>query len=194
LNQRSSLAALPDNDLLTLLGLGWRREIFYGLPPLFSCKKCGHSRPEKSSEWCAPSWVNDYIWWDAPYVPTSIYILMEQIYSAALQKDAYWLAAMGIRGVLDLTMIEKIGDRRTFEEKVDAFQKAGYLSVRQALNLNILIEAGHAAVHRQWAPSPCEIATLLDITNSIIETAYLHEKRARDLESNVPEDPRQKRT
>ena len=132
--------------------------------------------------------------WDAPYVPTSIYILMEQIYSAALQKDEYWLATMGIRGVLDLTMIEKIGDRRTFEEKVDAFQKAGYLSVRQALNLNILIEAGHAAVHRQWAPSPCEIATLLDITNSIIETAYLHEKRARDLESNVPEDPRQKRT
>src|SRR5580704_2997828 len=46
----------------------------------------------------------------------------------------------------------------------------------------------------QWAPSPCEIATLLDITNSIIETAYLHEKRGRDLESNVPEDPRQKRT
>jgi hypothetical protein len=119
---------------------------------------------------------------------------MEQVYSAALQKDAYWLAAMGIRGVLDLTMTEKIGDRRTFEEKVDAFQKAGYLSVCQALNLKILIEAGHAAVHRQWTPSPCDIATLLDITNSIIETAYLHEKRARNLESNVPEDPRRKRT
>jgi hypothetical protein len=68
------------------------------------------------------------------------------------------------------------------------------LSVRQTLNLNILIEAGHAAVHRQWAPSPCEIATLLDITNSIIETAYLHEKRVRDLERNVPEDPRRKLT
>ena len=119
---------------------------------------------------------------------------MDQIYYTALQKDAYWLAAMGIRGVLDLTMIEKIGDGRTFKEKVDAFQKAGYLSVRQALTLNILIEAGHAAVHRQWAPSACEIAALLDITNSIIETAYLHEKRARDLETKVPDDPRRKRT
>jgi hypothetical protein len=134
------------------------------------------------------------MWWEGPRVPASIYMLMDQIYSAALKEGAYWLAAIGIRGVLDLTMIEKIGDRRTFKEKVDAFQEAGYLSVRQALNLNILIEAGHAAVHRQWAPSSCEIATLLDITNSIIETAYLHEKRARDLESNVPEDPRQKRT
>ena len=158
------------------------------------CKKCGYSHPPVSSEWCTPSWVNNYIWWRHPYVPVSIYTLVEQIYSAALQHDAYWLAAMGIRGVLDLTMIEKIGDRRTFEEKVDAFQKAGYLSVRQALNLNILIEAGHAAVHRQWAPTACEIATLLDITNSIIETAYLHEKRVRDLERNVPEDPRRKRT
>jgi hypothetical protein len=137
------------------------------------------------------------MWWEGPRVPVSIYILMDQIYSAALKEGAYWLAAMGIRGVLDLTMIEKIGeigDRRSFKEKVDAFQEAGYLSIRQALNLNILIEAGHAAVHRQWAPSPCEIATLLDITNSIIETTYLHEMRARDLESNVPEDPLQKRT
>jgi hypothetical protein len=137
------------------------------------------------------------MWWEGPRIPVSIYILMDQIYSAALKEGAYWLAAMGIRGVLELTMIEKIveiGDRRTFEEKVDAFQKAGYLSMRQAISLNILIEAGHAAVHRQWAPNPCEIATLLDITNSIIETAYLHEKRARDLESNLPEDPRQKRT
>jgi hypothetical protein len=169
---------------------GHMAEILDVLP----CKECDYSHPPVSSEWCAPSWVNNYIWWPHPYVPVSIYTLVEQIYSAALQHDAYWLAAMGIRGVLDLTMIEKIGDTRTFEEKVVAFQKAGYLSVRQALNLNILIEAGHAAVHRQWAPSPCEIATLLDITNSIIETAYLHEKRVRDLERNVPEDPRRKLT
>jgi hypothetical protein len=169
---------------------GHMAEILDDLP----CKECDYSYPPVSSEWCAPSWVNNYIWWPHPYVPVSIYTLVEQIYSAALQHDAYWLAAMGIRGVLDLTMIEKIGDTRTFEEKVVAFQKAGYLSVRQTLNLNILIEAGHAAVHRQWAPSPCEIATLLDITNSIIETAYLHEKRVRDLERNVPEDPRRKLT
>ena len=166
--------------------------------PFVPCRKCGHSHPEeKSDEWCAPSWLSDYMWWEGPRVPASIYMLMDQIYSAALKEGAYWLAVMGIRGVLDLTMIEKIGeigDRRSFKEKVDAFQEAGYLSIRQALNLNILIEAGHAAVHRQWAPSPCEIATLLDITNSIIETTYLHEMRARDLESNVPEDPLQKRT
>ena len=156
---------------------------------LLPCRKCGHSHPPESGEWCAPSWVNEYIWWPDTYVPVSIYTLMEQIYSV-LQHDAYWLAAMGIRGTLDLMMIEKIGDVGRFEEKVDAFQKAGYLSERQAHILDIIIDAGSAAVHRKWAPSPCEIATLLDITNSIIETAYLHEKRARDLERNVPKRPR----
>jgi hypothetical protein len=110
---------------------------------------------------------------------------MRQIYSA-LQDDAYWLAAMGIRGALDLMMIEKIDDIGSFQEKVDAFQKAGYLSERQAHVLDILINAGNAAVHRKWEPSPCDIATLLDITNSIVETAYLHEKRALDIEKNVP--------
>jgi hypothetical protein len=125
------------------------------------------------------------MWWPDTYIPVSIYTLTEQIYSA-LQHDAYWLAAMGIRGTLDLVMIEKIGDIGRFDEKVDAFQKAGYLSGRQRHVLDILIEAGSAAVHRKWVPSPCEIAALLDITNSIIETAYLHDKRASDLDRNVP--------
>jgi hypothetical protein len=87
-------------------------------------------------------------------------------------------------------MIEKIGDKPSFPEKVDAFQKAGYLSMCQALNLEMAIEAGHAAVHRQWAPTQCEIATLLDITNSIIETAYVHEERVRALEKNMPKRSR----
>ena len=147
------------------------------------------SHPLEPNKWRVPSWIDDYIWWRTDDVPASIYTLMLQIYSA-LQHDAYWLAAMGMRGTLDLIMIKKIGDIGRFEDKVDAFQKAGYLSERQAHILDIIIDAGSAAVHRKWAPSRCEIATLLDITNSIIETAYLHEKRARDLERNVPKRPR----
>ncbi len=39
---------------------------------------------------------------------------------------------------------------------------------------------------REWEPTDTDIVTLLDITESIIETVYLHEWAARDLEKNIP--------
>jgi len=60
---------------------------------------------------------------------------------------------MGIRATLETVMIDKVGDHHRFSANVDEFQKAGYLSVRQA------------------GPTDSDIATLLDITESIIETA-----------------------
>jgi hypothetical protein len=92
---------------------------------------------------------------------------------------------MGIRAALENVMKEKVGDR-PFKVLVDEFQKAGYLSIRQALNLGSIIEAGHAAIHRGWEPTDEDIHTLLDITESIIQTVYLHEDRARELDKRVP--------
>jgi hypothetical protein len=83
-------------------------------------------------------------------------------------------------------MIEKVGDRRTFKEKVDAFQQAGYLSLRQAINLQSILDAGHATIHRGWEPTEKDVNTLLDITESIIATVYLHEDLVRHLDDEVP--------
>ena len=122
-------------------------------------------------------------------IPSSVYFLMYEVY-AAVQNDLLCLAAMGIRATLENVMRTKVGDHRSFKVLVDEFQKAGYLSTRQAATLNSIVEAGHAAVHRAWKPTADDIATLLDITESVIETAYLHEKRTRDLESKIPKRPK----
>jgi hypothetical protein len=82
-------------------------------------------------------------------------------------------------------MKEKVGDR-PFKVLIDEFHKAGYLSKRQALSLGVIIEAGHAAIHRGWKPNDDDVSTLLNITETLIETVYLHEDRARDLDKRVP--------
>jgi hypothetical protein len=54
-----------------------------------------------------------------------------------------------------------------------------------------ILGAGHAAIHRGWEPTNSDIEPLLDIAESLIEEAYLHEARASDLDKNVPKRPRQ---
>src|SRR5271157_2537733 len=69
---------------------------------------------------------------------------------------------------------------------LDEFQKAGYLSERQRTALDTIFEAGHAAIHRGWEPTEDDIRTLMDITESVIESVYLHGVRAERLEKVVP--------
>lgn len=125
-------------------------------------------------------------------VPDPICDLMREVYTA-IQNDSRRLAAMGIRAALEGVMIEKVGDNRSFENNMDTFEKAGYLSVRQRGTLEHILEAGHAAMHRGWEPTHNEIATLLDITESIIEEVYLHEHQAECLAKVVPKRPRRVR-
>jgi hypothetical protein len=120
-------------------------------------------------------------------IPAPIMSLMTEIY-LAVEHRLYTLAAMGIRAALENVMKEKVGDR-PFKALVNEYQKAGYLSARQAQVLEAIIEAAHAAIHRAWKPNSEDVFTLLNITETLIEIAYLHEDQARDLGNRVP--PRQ---
>jgi uncharacterized protein DUF4145 len=84
-------------------------------------------------------------------IPTLIRELMMEIYSAVLN-DSLRLATIGIRTALENVMTEKVGDLDSFKAHVNAFQHAGYLSTRQALALDTIIEAGHASSHRGGNP------------------------------------------
>jgi uncharacterized protein DUF4145 len=131
-----------------------------------------------------PDWINDrevlFYLLEVPVIP-----LMQEVYRA-VYNESRRLAAMSIRASLEILMIDKVGDQGSFKANVDALQQEGYLSVRQSLTLASILEAGHATIHRGWVPTHKDITTLLDITESIIETVYLHEWRARDLEKNIP--------
>ena len=117
-------------------------------------------------------------------VPLAIDSLISEIY-LALENGLFTLATMAIRSVLENVMKDKVGDR-PFKVLVDEFQKAGYLSTRQALSLDSIIEAGHATIHRGWKPSREDVDIILDITESVVQMVYLHEDRARALDQRVP--------
>jgi hypothetical protein len=172
----------------------------YDLYEMLRCRGCNEVTMRRTSLWIEdePPFVFYYPpviarrapdWMIASSVPAPIRALMRETYTS-VENNSRRLVAMGIRAAIENVMIEKVGDQQSFKSLVDAFQKAGYLSVRQAMALDTILEAGHATIHRGWEPTNQDIATLLDIAETIIESAYLHEDRARDLDRKVPKRQR----
>lgn len=128
-----------------------------------------------------------------PTVPAPICGLMREVYEA-IENNSRRLPAMGVRAALESVMIDKVGDNGTFTANLDAFQNAGYLSLRQRGHLDVLLKAGNATIHRAWVPSDEDIVVLLDIAESVIEAAYLHDKPTDSLSRKIPlRPPRQAR-
>jgi len=127
-----------------------------------------------------PPWMFD-LWLDQPGIGG----LLREVY-IALQNGSARLAGMGIRALVEQVMIDKVKDQGTFGKNLTAFEQAGYISSRQAAALADILDAGHATMHRGWVPSQEDLGTLLDVTETMIETVYFHEGKAALLKRRVP--------
>jgi hypothetical protein len=141
-------------------------------------------RTRKRPEWADFVLRDDYL-----NIPTEIWSIIQEAYEA-LENNSRRLAAMGIRAALEALMIDKVGDRGTFKGNLDALQREHYLSLRQRNDLERILEAGHAAIHRGWKPTNDQIDTVLDITEGLIESIYIHGPSAERLEKEVPKRPK----
>ena len=144
-------------------------ETSYELHEMVKCRGCGHvsmrnthqnasedmptvdyvpSRPMRISP--APLWT---LGLEPDFnVPEGTCGLVAQAYRAN-EEGLYRLATMGVRAALESVMIDKVGDQGRWIQNVDAFEKAGYLSVRERTTLDTIIKAGDAAIHRGWEPT-----------------------------------------
>lgn len=111
--------------------------------------------------------------------------LLHEIYSA-LHNDSRRLATMGARALLEHIMVAKVGDRGSFVKNLDAFESEGYLSVKQREIIEPILEAGHAAIHRGFHPGTEDVNTVIEITESLVATTYVHSGKASKLKDRVP--------
>ncbi len=93
---------------------------------------------------------------------------------------------MGARALLEHVMVSKVGDQGTFVKNLDKFQAEGFLSQRQREIIEPILEAGHAAIHRGFDPSEEDVATVIEVTESLVETTYVHTEKASKLKTRVP--------
>lgn len=144
-------------------------EIYY--PP----KK---SRPQ-------PAWLNDLVWEHDQFPLVAI---LDEIY-AALYAQLNTLVCIGIRTLIDMIMMEKVGDCGSLTKTLFAFRDAGYITEEQRVLIDNTLEAGSAAAHRGHRPDIDELNHLLDIAESVIENIFIFPKKSEEVSKLIPPRP-----
>jgi len=150
---------------------------------LFECNGCHDIHLEKVSwfsEWDdvettnypprvyrkTPKWIDS--------VPENQKKLLEEIYRS-LAANCKQLAVMGARTLIDLFILDKIGDIGNFEQKMTELQQKGFISIEQKKYLTAALDTGHAVIHRGFQPSDDIVNKVLDIIENLLINYSLNE-------------------
>lgn len=105
-----------------------------------------------------PEWTNE--------LPEELMKLLWEIY-AAKKKGLNTLCAMGIRAVIEVFAVSKLGDIGGFAKKLAKLRASGHVSDAQYNILSIITEAGNAAAHRGFSPTSDQVGACLEVLEAI---------------------------
>jgi hypothetical protein len=131
-----------------------------------------------------PKWLTE-LWLELAPGRELVHDLLTEVY-VALQNAQPMIAAMGIRALLERMMIEKVKDNGSFARNLLEFQNAGYISPLQREQIETALEVGHAAIHRGYKPTQEDLSTIVDLTEVLIQSIYLHGSKVKELKGRVP--------
>lgn len=135
-----------------------------------------------------PAWFNGIA-----RVDRQLSAILEEMY-LAYDNHAYILTAVGLRTALDrATEVLNIDATLTFQQKLDALKAGGWIGDSEAEILGVVTDAGNAAAHRGWVPSPDELEQLLSSMEVFLQRAFIVEKEALKIKANIPAKPTRKK-
>jgi len=115
--------------------------------------------------------------------------LFEDIYTA-LDNDLGVLAAIGIRTVFDrASELQGIDPTLTFADKLNGLLKIGNISPREKEALDVLVDAGSAAAHRGWRPSPKDLDIMMSHLEFFLYRSFVQGRENNHLSGNIPPRP-----
>ncbi|MBQ0933657.1 DUF4145 domain-containing protein [Ideonella alba] len=115
--------------------------------------------------------------------------LLNEIY-VGIQNGLRRSPMLAARALFEQVMQGKVGDKGTFRSNVEALEQAGFVSKIQRDRLLAVLEAGHAAMHRDFVPELDNLIAVLDIAEHLVESLYVHDRKVSRLASVVPPRPR----
>ena len=86
-----------------------------------------------------------------------------------------------------------INPSTTFKGKLDELTKLGRIGPDERKTLDVLVDAGGAAVHRGWEPNFEQLDTILSILEDFLHRALVLNKKANVLRKEVPAKKRAKK-
>jgi hypothetical protein len=128
-----------------------------------------------------PSWAHELT------VDHDLWVLHNELYSA-LDGDMRVLAAIGVRTTFDrASELLGIDPALPFEEKLNGLVAEGKIGADERENLTVLADAGGAAAHRGWRPTPEQLDTLMTTLEAFLHRTLILGEALKVLKSSVPE-------
>lgn len=154
------------------------------------CRSCGE--PDTNIAYfppavtrATPAWLSDFNFSLGHHELSSLF---REVY-AALHAGSNRLAIMGARALIDMVMLDKIGDRGSFNQKLQTMEKNGHISRTNRTYLDAAINAGHAAAHRGHRPDDKDVNRVMDIVENLVQAVYVLAPAADILRQNTPARP-----
>jgi hypothetical protein len=97
---------------------------------------------------------------------------------------------MGIRAVVDVVILENVGDVGSFAKKLATLEERGFIGRQQRQFLEAVLDAGNAAAHRGHAANAEELESAMDIVENLLQAVYVLETAAEHVRRRTP--PRRK--
>jgi hypothetical protein len=184
--------------------LSGKQIVFYakGIFELLECRGCesimlrrhyiGDDDPEGSTDYYPPrvsrrkpEWMTTLLFRGA----SDMRQLLDEVY-AALHSGSTRLAMMGARAVIDMVMLDKLGDIGGFGEKLDGLEKKGLIGHADRKVLEAALDAGNAAAHRGHHPDAKQVNQAMDIVEHLVQAVYILGPEAEKLKKTTPERPK----
>lgn len=121
-------------------------------------------------------------------LPEVVRTLFQETY-VAYSAGAHSLTAMGIRATVDAACNDKIGDCGNFQQKLVALAAGEFISSKEKEILEPVVDAGNAAAHRGFAPSPEQLTGMMDILEHMLQVMYVLSEVAENVRTATPRRP-----
>jgi hypothetical protein len=102
-------------------------------------------------------------------LPAKYLDILQEVYFS-VNEGLLILPLNGIRTLLDVYIVSKVGDIGSFDKKLEKLVKDGFITSSKAKVLNTAIDAGNASTHRGYRPDKETLFQILDIVENLLHS------------------------
>lgn len=118
-------------------------------------------------------------------LPRAVELVLGEVYST-LDVGALTLAAIGVRTIIDMVALKAVGDLATFEKKLEALEKGGWLGSLDRKRVEVVVDAGSAAAHRGFRATPTSIGHMMEVVEHLLKATYVLDLQTKVLKESTP--------
>lgn len=117
-------------------------------------------------------------------LPISYLEILQEVYDS-INDGLLILSLTGIRTLLDIYIVNKVGDVGTFKQKIERLVSDGIITSSKATVLEAAIEAGNASAHRGYKPDQETLFQILDIVENLLQSEVV-DRAADEIKQKTP--------